>query len=309
MNDTSLRVFAAICETGSFTKAANELFITQPAVSRHVQALEHHYGVSLFERRGRSVALTANGEILHSKTRELFSLYDELEDLFEDIVELKRGRITIAASAIMATYMLPSVFATFKERYPGIQIEMLAGNTHEVNRLVDEGLADMGFAGSTGMDRRRLEKTLIHTEPLVIVAASNDELSRKKAVYPKDMSGHTFVWREKGTQTRVYVRRLFRNKEMSNDGIVVGRVETAKRLAEKDGYLTALPYVAVKREVESGLFAKLNVVGFDSLVRFDAVVNTSRHPSTAALAFLRHLSEQSEFTHSDGLTKMVQTLR
>ncbi|WP_147821030.1 LysR family transcriptional regulator [Salidesulfovibrio onnuriiensis] len=306
MNETSLRVFAAICDTGSFTKAANEMFITQPAVSRHIQALEHHYGVELFERQGRTVSLTANGEILRAKTRELFSLHDELEGLFDDIVELRRGRITIAASATMASYLLPDAIISFRQLYPGIQIEMLAGNTHEVNRLVEEGLADMGFAGSAGMDRRRLSKTIVHKDPLVMVAAAKDTLCGQDNLRPHDMVDHTFVWREKGTQTRLYARSLFKNTKMNESGMMVGRIETAKKFAARSGYITALPEITVKQEISDGILARLNVVGFKYTVHFDVVINAARRPSMAAQSFLQHLSKRNELSHACGLKKMLE---
>ncbi len=305
MNETSLRIFAAICETGSFTKAANELFITQPAVSRHVQSLEHHYGVALFERRGRNVFLTANGEILRTKTKELFSLHEEIEGLFSDIVELRRGRIAIAASATIATYLLPPAVADFCRVFPGIQIELLSGNTHEVKRLVAEGEADVGFAGGVGVDRKSIIDAPIHREHLVIVAPAGSELCQKKIVKPDDMLGYNFIWREKGTQTRLYVRRLFKNTRMPEPHIVVRRVATAKMFAQLEGHVTALPWSVVRREIENGQLAVLNVEGFDFMVHFNAFINAFRRPGTACLAFLRHLSNSDVFTDSISLKRLL----
>ncbi|MFW5490163.1 MAG: LysR family transcriptional regulator [Desulfovibrio sp.] len=309
MNETSLKIFAAICETGSFTKAANELFITQPAVSRHVQALEHHYGVTLFERRGRNIFLTANGEILRDKTRELFTLHDEIEGLFSDIVELRRGKITICASATVATYMLPSAVADFCRLYPGIQVELVSGNTHEVKRMVDEGEADVGFGGSAGVERKSILKAPIHKERLVIVAPAGCDLCGREVVKPEDMLGYNFIWREKGTQTRLYVRRLFKDTHMPEPSIVVRRVATAKKFAQLEGNLTALPYSVVRREIDDGRLEVLNVQGFDFLVRFNAFINAFRKPGTACTAFLRHLANSDVFTDSASLKSLLEPNR
>lgn len=305
MNETSLKVFMAICETGSFTKAANELFITQPAVSRHIQALEQHYGVDLFERRGRSVFLTANGEILRGKARELFVLHEEVEALFDDIVELRRGRVVIAASATIATYLLPPAVAAFRKQFPGVQIELLSGNTHEVKRLVADCDADIGFGGGAGVSSGRLIQTPVHKERLVMVARADSLLSRMDVVRPDDIMGHDFVWREKGTQTRLYVRRLFKGTQLQEPNVVVRRVATAKRLAQMDDYVTALPYTVVKREVDDKRLAILNVEGFDFTVDFDAFVSTRRQPGTPALAFLQHLLNREDFSHSQALKKLL----
>ncbi|MGE4194954.1 MAG: LysR family transcriptional regulator [Pseudodesulfovibrio sp.] len=306
MNETSLKVFMAVCETGSFTKAASELFITQPAVSRHVQGLEHLYGVELFERRGRRIVLTANGEILRAKARELFALHAEVESLFDEIVELKRGRISIAASASIATYILPPAIAAFRKQFPGVTIEQLSGNTHAVKQLVGSGEADIGFGGAAGVETRQLIRTLVHRERLEIVARTDSAISRKKVVTPEDMLEYDFVWREKGTQTRLYVRELFKNTPLQEPGVVVQRVATAKRFAQVEGYLTALPYSAVKREVEDGRLAILNVPGFDFTMDFNAFVSAGRRLGTAAQAFLQHLLNREDFTHSRNLRKLLQ---
>lgn len=305
MNETSLKVFMAVCETGSFTKAAGELFITQPAVSRHVQALEHRYGVDLFERRGRSIELTPNGEILRAKARELFALHEEVESLFDDIVELRRGRITIAASAAIATYLLPPAIAAFRAQFPGVTIEQLSGNTHVVKQLVGDGEADIGFGGAAGVESRQLLWAMVHKERLVIVTRTDSEICKKSVVTPEDMRGYQFVWREKGTQTRLYVRELFKNTPMQEPGVVVNRVATAKRFAQVEGCLTALPYSAVKREVDDGRLAILNVKGFDFTMDFNAFVNANRRLGTACQAFLQHLLNRADFTNSRSLKKLL----
>jgi len=306
MNETSLKVFMAICETGSFTKAAGELFITQPAVSRHVQALEHHYGVALFERRGRSVFLTPNGEILRDKASELFLLHDEVETLFDDIVRLRRGKIAIVASATVATYLLPPAMAAFRDKYPGVLLEQLSGNSHEVKKIVAAGEADIGFCGVTGVESRQLVQVPIHEERLVLVARSDCPLSRQAAIHPDDMMGYNFVWREKGTQNRFYTRKLFRGTGLQEPGVVVRRAATAKRFAQLEGYVTALPYTAVKREVEDGRLAVLNVEGFDFTINFEVVVSAGRRLSTATYAFLRHLMNRDDFSHSQRLGKLLK---
>jgi len=306
MNETSLKVFMAVCETGSFTKAAGELFITQPAVSRHVQALEHHYGVDLFERRGRGIVLTPNGEILRAKARELFAMYGEVESLFDDLLELRRGKVTLAASATVATYLLPPAIASFREQFPGVVIEQLSGNTRLVRQMVAGGEAELGFGGGAGVDSKRLIRALVHKERLVIVTRTDSEICKKAVVTPEDMLGYEFVWREKGTQTRLYVRELFKNTPMQNPGVVVGRVATAKRLAQVEGCLTALPYAAVKREVDDGRLATLNVEGFDFTMEFNAFVNANRRLGTAAQAFLQHLLNRRDFTHSRSLKKLLK---
>jgi DNA-binding transcriptional LysR family regulator len=295
----------AVCETGSFTKAAGELFITQPAVSRHVQALEHHYGVDLFERRGRSIVLTPNGEILRAKARELFTMYGEVESLFDDLVELRRGKITLAASATVATYLLPPAIASFREQFPGVAIEQLSGNTRLVKQMVANGEAELGFGGGAGVDSKRLIRALVHKERLVIVTRTDSDICKKAVVTPEDMLGYEFVWREKGTQTRLFVRELFKNTPMQNPGVVVSRVATAKRLAQVEGCLTALPYAAVKREVDDGRLATLNVEGFDFTMEFNAFASANRRLSTAGQAFLQHLLNRADFAYPRALKKLL----
>ena len=119
-----LRFFHAVAETGSFTRAAEELLLTQPAVSSQIIKLEDEIGQKLFERRGKQVQLTRAGQILHSQCRKIFIQLREAETVLNDLKSLESGRLTLGTVDVISIYVLPKIFNEFTQRYPRIEISI-----------------------------------------------------------------------------------------------------------------------------------------------------------------------------------------
>ncbi len=134
-----LRTFQQVALTRSFTKAARKLFITQPAVSQQIKALENTYGIKLFDRTGKKIQLTDEGKALSSKINVLLNELKDIEKLFEDLSELDIGRINIASTAIFSTYFLPRAMGSFIKKHQGIELELHTGNSHKVITKLLEG--------------------------------------------------------------------------------------------------------------------------------------------------------------------------
>ncbi|MBW1642137.1 MAG: LysR family transcriptional regulator, partial [Deltaproteobacteria bacterium] len=147
MNFDQLKTFHHVAQAGSFTLAARELFLTQPAVSQQVKALELFLGTTLFDRSGKQVRLTSEGEILLSYTGRLFHLYDEIEAIFSHMQDLKKGKVTIGSTAVIGTYFLPRTIGRYNKRYPGIELDLKMGNSNTVHSMLADGKIDLGFAG------------------------------------------------------------------------------------------------------------------------------------------------------------------
>ena len=149
MNVDQLKAFHKTAATGSFTKAARELFLTQPAVSQQIRNLEREIGGHLFDRSGRGIRLTGEGEILRSYTQRLFDLHEEIERLFGNLRTLKQGKIAVGATAVIGTYFMPAVLSAFHRQYPGIDIDLRMGNSDQILRLIQDREVDLGIAGMT----------------------------------------------------------------------------------------------------------------------------------------------------------------
>ena len=194
MNLSFLNSFLAVSSSGSFTAAAQELFITQPAVSQHIHALEDELGVRLFVRRGRGTVLTEEGRVLRAKTEELMRTLDDVRTCLQDASELRRGRIHLAVTEL-AVYLLFPVVLEFKKRYPGIEVVVTCTNTAEILRLITEGVADYGVARKAAISSQRVGGKLVHVERLVLVAPSWHPLAGVPQVRPHDLEGEILALR------------------------------------------------------------------------------------------------------------------
>jgi LysR family transcriptional regulator, low CO2-responsive transcriptional regulator len=307
MNIDQIRAFHKVASTGSFTRAARELFITQPAVSQEIKALEASLGIKLFDRSGKNVRMTAEGEVLLSYALRLFALHEEMESLFGRSKNLQHGQIKLGSTALMGTYFLPKIIGRFNRRYPGIEIDLQMGNSDQVMHLVLEGLVDLGFSGMT-TNHTRLESILIHQEKLIMVASPRHPLSARK-ISLDDISDTPFIWREKGTQTRKLIEKWFLRQlrgHYPRKSIELQNMEAAKRMVEEGYGITVVPEAAVKREISAGWLKPLQIEGLNVLNSYYLVSLKSRKLTSAAEAFRKMLSKIHLFSLSENLRKTIQ---
>ena len=289
MNMDHLRSFSMVAKVGNFTKAARKLFLTQPAVSQHIQALEHFYDTVLFDRTGKKIMLTRKGEMLFEQTEELLMKFKEVESIFQGMNNMSRGRLSIAASAVASTYLLPVVIGRFNAAYPDIELKLRGGNTHQVTSMVLEGQVDLGFAAGSAVQYPEVETSLIYRGKMIAVVSFNNPLALKKEVTIEDLGRTPFITREKGTRTRQLVRNWMAKSKADKHAlkfIEFGNLETAKQMVEEGFGITVIPAMAIKRELEDKRFAQVNLEGFDEEARFYLLSHKARKLSVAAKAFL-----------------------
>ena len=303
MNIDQLKSFYRVARTGSFTKAAGELHITQSAVSQQVQALEHSLGIKLFDRSRKKVFLTTEGETLSAYAKRLFDLYEEIENVFEFQQKLQKGKIKIASTRVLGTYYLPEIIGLYNHRYPGIEIDLRLGNTHRILDIILEGEVDFGFAGKV-RNHARLYDIPVHTEKLLLVSSPHHYLTSKKFIDPAELIKTPFIWREKGTLTQKVVKRWFEKnlgKNSSAKSIALENVEAAKRMVEEGYGITALPESAVKREIDMGVLKAIQVDGFELSVDFCLFYFKGKIFSKAAMTFLKMLYDTRRLSHSKNM--------
>lgn len=303
MNVDQLKAFHRVAATGSFTKAARELFLTQSAVSQQIRALEDEVGGRLFDRSGRKIRLTGEGEVLLSYAERLFDLHEEIETLFGSLRTLERGKIAVGATAVIGTYFMPAVISAFHRQYPGIEIDLRIGNSDQILRMILDREADLGVAGMIKTPAA-LESTFIHREALLFVCAPGNPLALRETVAIGEMDRIPFIWREKGTQTLEIVQKWFRKNaagDFPRQTLSLANMEAAKRIVEEGYGVTIIPTSAARREIEAGLLARLNVKKFDLTVDYGLFHPTGRIFSRAAEAFLEVLCGIGVFSHGGNL--------
>ncbi|MEG6616841.1 selenium metabolism-associated LysR family transcriptional regulator [Peptococcaceae bacterium 1198_IL3148] len=201
MNTTLLRTFVTVVNKQSLSLAAQEIHITQPAVSKHINTLEEYFGVGLIERRGRGVTLTPAGTILYHYANEVLGLLNKAEREIRDLSATVKGKLVIWASSIPGHYILPYIIGEFKKQYPEVHISLQISDSNDViHHLLDE-TAQLGAVG-TKPDNKKLETKNFYPDELVVITPKDHPLAGKKSISLSELTKEKLIWRSIGSGTR-----------------------------------------------------------------------------------------------------------
>src|SRR6476469_9676677 len=181
MFDFMLRVFHTVAKRLSFTKAAADLFITQPAVTKHVQELEQHYKVQLFERQGNQIKLTKQGRVMLQYAEQLLAIYRKMEFDLNSFSDSHKGILQLGASTTISQYVIPSALAEFHKKYKEVNVKLLNGNTEQIegdllNKDIDLGLIE-GESKTKGIKYTKYIK-----DEIVLICNINHPLAKKGVI-------------------------------------------------------------------------------------------------------------------------------
>ena len=179
MNLKQLEAFVQVAEGGSFSKAARELYLTQPTISAHISALERELNVRLFIRNTKEVGLSEDGRELYKYARKIIDLEYQIQEHFHVNEDAGKRSVTIAASTIPAQYLLPDVLILFKERYPQERFKIIETDSTEVVTHIIEGVADIGFTG-TVLEKKYCRYIPFYKDKLVIITPNTPEYQALK---------------------------------------------------------------------------------------------------------------------------------
>ena len=214
MSDRRLKVFHTVAKLLSFTKAAEALHMTQPAVTFQVRQLEEYFNTRLFDRTHNKVNLTPAGERVAEFAERIFDLYSEMENSVRDLTGEISGALTIGASTTIAEYMLPALLGEFKNRYPDINLRLKVSNSEGIVSMVEHNVIDLGLVESQ-VSNKNLIVEVCHDDQLVVVAAPDHELVKRGAkVKAAEIVKYPFVSREEGSGTRGAMERFFRQQKL-----------------------------------------------------------------------------------------------
>lgn len=279
-----LHVFRLVARLGSVTRAAQELFISQPAVSAHLRSLEQHYGEALFERTPRGMLLTPAGAAFSEQVNKLFAIYDDLPSTVDAVRGKVRGEVVIAASSTPGAYLMPELLKRFQKKYPDARPTLLVGDSVQVLEWLREYRVSLGVVGETGMDEG-LHRVEIGADVLRLVVATADSLSRVRRIKCEHLRGHTLFIREPGSSTRAAAESL-----LSDLWPAVGRVlEIQSTEAIKQSVIAGLGIAvlsswATKLEERAGLLRPVRDTQLRRRRRFYLVRRKDRELTASAAA-------------------------
>ncbi len=301
MRDATIRQLQILVAVGkhlSFSRAAEELRLTQPAVSMQVKTLERLAGLPLVERVGRQVALTGAGrEVLRHAQAVLRSLQDA-EDAMAAMRGLKTGRVFIAAVST-AKYFAPKLLSLFSRTYPDVELKLAVNNRDTVVQLLSENEVDVAIMG---MPPAHLETSAFRfaKHPLVIIAAPEHSLAGARRIPVKALAAESFLVREPGSGTRAAMERFFNAHHVKPAGTTeISSNETIKQAVMAGMGLGFLSQHAVGLELSSGSLVVLDVQDMPVVREWNIVHRTEKRLSPAAQAFKAFILKEGRAFFAD----------
>jgi DNA-binding transcriptional LysR family regulator len=286
-----LRVFECVARHLNFTRAAEELHLTQPAVSTQVKELEAHAGQRLFEKLGRKIYLTRAGAELLAHSRAIIQQFHEAEEAMKGLQGIRGGRLNVAVISA-AAYFFPRLLAEFTRRHPGAVLNLAVHNREEVVRALEENLTDLAIMVRPPKGQDMVcERFAPH--PFVIVAAPTHPLARQKEIALGTLAREPFIAREPGSNTWQTMSEAFRGRLPKLNIVMQTRSNEAIKQAVMAGLgVSFLSAYAVQLERQVGSLAFLDVKGFPLLLDWYVVHRRKKHLSAVATAFKRFLIEE-----------------
>lgn len=247
-----LRIFYEVATEKSFTKAANKLFINQSAVSIQVKKFEDMLNTKLFDRTSKKIKLTYSGEVLYKVAEEIFQKVKRAEKEIEKIVLFDKAKITIGATHMIGEHLLPRIMKEFSKAHPEVEFDLVIREREILLRELKEGKIDMLLMGTYYIKDNELEVVDIANYPFVVVG-------REKLEDIKKLTEQKLIMRDDSPLTIKNIA-LFEKKNdftLDNRIMVRGSIETMKNLVKEGLGFTVLPYYCVSKEVEEGIFVKI----------------------------------------------------
>jgi DNA-binding transcriptional LysR family regulator len=291
MNLDQLTVFLAVSRHLHFSRAAEELYITQPAVSASVAKLEGEFRIKLFHRIGRRVELTDAGRFLAREGQRLLEQVSQLERRLLEFNALKRGVLTIGASFTVGNYWLPAALKNFHDSHPNIEVQCGLGNAEQVLEGTARGEYDLGFLSGSERDPlpEQLAAEAVGRERLQVVVAEGHPWFGCDRVDPYELSTSQWVMRERGSGARQMFADGLQGIEIALDSLPVSLVlnssEMVKMVVLNGGGAAALPESMIRHEVSLNLLWPVQVDGLVMAQSILMIRHAQRHQSAVLMAF------------------------
>lgn len=292
MSDFRLKAFYSVARNLSFTKASQELFVSQPAVTKHVHELESLYGVRLFDRRGNSISLTRAGEVMMEHCERILSEYRKLEYDMHLLNNESAGELRIGASTTISQYILPSILAAFTERYPKMKVSLMDTNSRNVEKALQEHTIDLGMVEGV------FRQTSLRYEPflcdeLVPVVSASSSLAGRDEVSVDEFRNIPLVLRERGSGTLDAIEMELAKSGLKlsslNVQMYLGSTESIKSFLKCSECMGIISMSAVERELRNGEFCIVDIAGMTFKRHFCFVIGQGQesHPVEVFIRFMQ----------------------
>lgn len=262
MADRRLQVFQTVARLLSFTKAAEELHMTQPAVTFQVRQLEEQFNTRLFDRTHNRISLTEAGQRVYECANRIFELYAEMDNAVRELTGDISGVLILGASSTIAEYMLPELLGDFKKEYPDVTIRLRVANTDGIVSMVENNAIDLGVVEAP-VTNKNLVVEECRTDKMVLIVPPGHPLAREEVVPVKKIADYPFICREEGSGTREVMLESMQqagiNPNDLNLSMELGSLEAIKGAVEAGMGVSVLSSATIEKELKLGTLVAIKL--------------------------------------------------
>ncbi|MBW1658538.1 LysR family transcriptional regulator [Flavobacterium quisquiliarum] len=290
--DFRLKVFYTVALRLNFTKAATELYITQPAVSKHIQELEETYKTKLFERNGSKIALTPAGKILLKYTKSIFDIYREIDFEMSSFNKERQGLLRLGASTTISQYIISPVLANFHQKQKDIKVNLLNGNTEQIENALINKEIEIGIV--EGQSKNQSIKYIpFLKDELVLVCNSNNSFVKQNEISLNDLKSMKFITRERGSGTLEVIEFALKKVGLKFSDLQIemqlGSTESIKSYLLNSDCFAFMSIHAVSKELRNKELIVLDVEKL-SIERFFYIITLVGKSDSLSELFIQNLA-------------------
>ena len=290
--DFRLKVFYTVALRLNFTKAATELYITQPAVSKHIQELEETYKTKLFERNGSKIALTPAGEILLKHTKNIFEIYREIDFDMSSFISQRQGLLRLGTSTTISQYIISPVLARFHQKQKEIKVNLLNGNTEQIENALINKEIEIGIV--EGQSKNQSIKYIpFLKDELVLVCSTKNPLVKQNEISLEDLKAMKFITRERGSGTLEVIEFALKQVDVKIADLQIemqlGSTESIKSYLLNSDCFAFMSIHAVDKELKNNELIVLDVENL-SIERYFYIITLLGKSDSLSELFIQNIA-------------------
>lgn len=286
MDVRDLNVFLAVAARLNFTRAGEDVHLSQPSVSVRIHGIEEELGVKLFEQVGKKISLTEAGRLLEPYARRAVGALDDARHAIEEFQGIERGALRIGASTTPGMYMVPRIIAAFNRQHPKIELFLSIKDTRQVEEAVLRNEVDFGFVGGH-LTHHDVETQAWLTDEIVLILSPTHPLTKKNKVKLKDLAGERFIFREQGSATQYVLEKSLGEVNLRAQAVIeLSNPEAVKQGVQHGLGIAFISKFTVESELRAKTLIALKVEGFEVTRQLKIIYRKEKHLSRAARAFI-----------------------
>jgi DNA-binding transcriptional LysR family regulator len=290
--DFRLKVFITVANRLSFTKAAAELFITQPAISKHIQELEEQYKIKLFERSGSKISLTDAGEVLLKHAKDIFEVYREIDFDMSALINQQKGLLRLGASTTISQYVIPPLLARFHQKLQAIKVNLLNGNTEQIENALLAKEIEIGIVEGKSKNQSIKYSAFLKDE-LVLVCNNSNSVINKEQIMLEDLKQLRFVTREQGSGTLEVIEHALKNSGVNLSQLQIemqlGSPESIKSYLMNSDCVAFISIHAIEKELKNKELIILTIENF-VIERFFYIITLQGKVDALSELFMKNIA-------------------